>query len=243
MFGTMVDPGAGNATLPTRAAGSESATHRRCESAATPPDLSVVSQIGSLRQRIHQPWVRTATAKCGRSHNAIDLLAGAFKDHAVVFIAQPEPSFSKVVELGAHGCNETSLFGQAVDARRSNHVVNSASEPSSEASTMASLSPGWRPAKRSLSASRVFPICRTESQEAVAASTACATGMWVPPAATSPNTACGMATSPKRTRNSSKSPSAARYTRGLVLETTKAIQSCVVFRIRRWLRHPLPNHP
>src|ERR1019366_6912540 len=59
--------------------------------------------------------------------------------------------------------------------------INSASEPSSVASTMASLSPGCRPAKRSLSASRVSPICRTESQEAVAASTACATGMWVPP--------------------------------------------------------------
>ena len=58
----------------------------------------------------------------GRSPNAIDLLAGAFKDHAVVFIAEPEPGFSKVVELGAHGGNETSLFGQAVDARRSNHV-------------------------------------------------------------------------------------------------------------------------
>jgi len=36
---------------------------------------------------------------------------------------------------------------------------------------------------------------------------------------------------------------AARYTRGLVLETTKGTRSCVVFRIRRWRWRPLPSLP
>jgi hypothetical protein len=76
--------------------------------------------------------------------------------------------------------------------------INNASEPSSVASTMASLSPGWRPARRSRSASEVFAMACTDSQEAIAPCTECATGRRAPPTATSSNTACGMAILPKR---------------------------------------------
>ena len=50
-----------------------------------------------------------------------------FKDHAVVFVAQPKPGLSKVVELRAHGPHKPSLLGQTVDAGRSNHVGSSCS--------------------------------------------------------------------------------------------------------------------
>src|ERR1035438_5975601 len=58
----------------------------------------------------------------GQGQIGTALLASAFKDHAVVFVAQPKPGLSKAVELRAHGPHKPSLLGQTVDAGRSNHV-------------------------------------------------------------------------------------------------------------------------
>src|ERR1017187_2653137 len=55
------------------------------------------------------------------------LLANGLKDHAVVFVAQPEPGLSKVIKFRADSRHKPSLLSQAVDAGRSNHVRSNGS--------------------------------------------------------------------------------------------------------------------
>src|ERR1019366_45423 len=82
--------------------------------------------------------------------------------------------------------------------------ISNASDASSAASTMASLSPGCRPAWRNRSVSVVFATSFTESHEAIAPCTEWATGKPAPPTAISRKTAWGMTILPQRSRSNFK---------------------------------------
>lgn len=126
----------------------------------------------------------------GQGRLGITLLANALKDHAVVFVAQPEPGSAKLVQLGTNRCKEPSLLGQTVDAGRSNDVGSRCNrEPDSVA-----VVHQQRLGTKFCSEHDGFALARVQA---------------------------GMAILPKRRRSSSKSPSAARYPTGLLLETTK----------------------
>jgi len=152
------------------------------------------------------------------------LLAGALEDHAIVLLTEPETGCSKFIKLGANrrddprclarrympGVRITFAPAVAASLTPAASSINKASETSSVASTIASLSPGSRSAWRRRSTSATLATARTDSHEVIAARTHAAAGYAAPPTTTSLKTACGIAILPKTRGRKSKPPRAAR---------------------------------